>query len=147
VTHPSLPFCLGARDIALGLASPLAGREDAVEAAADCVLKGAVAERAADQFVAAQRGEAGIVGVRIEEIGEFRRPVEERPRLDEPAVAVARFRQPSGLASPRARDPNRAMRSFAKPSRCARPPLIRRCFATTPSPARGEGARPPVEIV
>jgi hypothetical protein len=52
------------------------------------LLKGAVAERAADQFVAAERGEGGIVGVRIEKIGEIRRPVEERRRLDEPVVAA-----------------------------------------------------------
>ena len=39
-------FCLGARDIALGFASPLAGRDDAAEAAADCVQKRVVAERA-----------------------------------------------------------------------------------------------------
>src|SRR5271169_1790903 len=50
VTRPSLPFCLGAREVALGLASPLAGRDDAVEAAADCVQKRLVAERAADQL-------------------------------------------------------------------------------------------------
>ncbi len=42
VTYPSL----GARDIALGFASPLAGRDDAAEAAADCVQKRVVAERA-----------------------------------------------------------------------------------------------------
>ena len=55
VTRPSLPFCLGARAIALGLASPLAGRDDAVEAAADCVQKRLVAERAADQLAPPQR--------------------------------------------------------------------------------------------
>jgi hypothetical protein len=39
VTRPSLPFCLAlaARDIALGLAPPLAGRDHTVEAAADSV--------------------------------------------------------------------------------------------------------------
>src|SRR5271157_5378227 len=49
-TRPSLPFCLSARGIALGLASPLAGGDGAVEAAADCVEKRVVAERAADQL-------------------------------------------------------------------------------------------------
>ena len=60
MTCPSLPLCLGARDVALGLASPLAGRDDAVEAAADCVEKRVVAGRAADHL-APQRGEGGVV--------------------------------------------------------------------------------------
>ena len=64
VTRPSLPFCLGARDIALGLASPLAGGDDAVESAADCVQKRVVAERAADQLAPPQRGEGRVVRVR-----------------------------------------------------------------------------------
>ena len=72
------------------LGPALAGGDRADETAADFVLNGAVAERAADQLVAAQRGEAGIIGVRIEEIGEIRRPVEERRRLDEPASRPAR---------------------------------------------------------
>ena len=63
VTCPSLPFCSGARDIALGLAAPLAGRDDAVEAAADCVQKRLVAERAADQLAPPQRGEGRVVRV------------------------------------------------------------------------------------
>ena len=63
MTRPSLAFCLGARDVALGLASPLAGRDDAVEAAADCVQKRLVAERAADQLAPPQRGEGGVVRV------------------------------------------------------------------------------------
>ncbi len=32
------------------------------------------------------------MGVRIEEIGELRRPVEERLRLDEPVVAAGQMR-------------------------------------------------------
>jgi len=61
------------------LGPALAGGDGAAETAADCVLKGAVAERAADQFGAAQRGEGGIIGVRIEKIGEGRAQRHNRP--------------------------------------------------------------------
>ena len=52
-----------ARDIALGLASPLAGRDDTVEAAADFVEKRLVAEPSADQLAPPQRGEGWVVRV------------------------------------------------------------------------------------
>jgi len=60
---PVFTLCLGARDIALGLASPLARRDDAVEAAADCVQKRLVAERSADQLAPPRRGEGWVVRV------------------------------------------------------------------------------------
>jgi hypothetical protein len=81
VTRPSLPFCLGARDIALGLASPLAGRDDTVEAAADFVEKRLVAERSADQLAPPQRGEGWVVRVPCRED-------RERLHAHEPVVAA-----------------------------------------------------------
>jgi hypothetical protein len=85
-------YPLGARDIALGLASPLAGRDDAVEAAADCVQKRLVAERAADQLASPQRGEGRVVRVRVEKIGETRRAVDERLHTHEPVVTASQMR-------------------------------------------------------
>jgi hypothetical protein len=87
--RPSLPFCLGARDVALGLASPLAERDDAVEAAVDCVQKRVVAER---ELAPPQHGEGGVVRVHVEKIGEARRAVDERLRAHEPVVAAGQMR-------------------------------------------------------
>jgi hypothetical protein len=53
------PFAFGTRGIVFGLGSPLAGRDDAVEAAADCVQKRVVAERAADQLAPPSAAKAG----------------------------------------------------------------------------------------
>ena len=50
----------------LGLASSLAGRDDAVEAAADRVQKRVVADRAADQLAPPQRGEGRSSASRVE---------------------------------------------------------------------------------
>jgi len=75
-----LPSCLGARDIALGLASPLAGRGDAIEAAADCVQKRVVAERAADQLAPPQRGEGRVVRVPCREDRRSARSMSGLPR-------------------------------------------------------------------
>ena len=63
VTRLSLSFCLGAGSVALGLTSPLAGRGDAVDAAADCIGKRIVAEPAVDQLAPPQRGIGEVVRV------------------------------------------------------------------------------------
>ncbi len=62
VTHPSLPFCFGTRDIALWLASALARRDGATEASADRALERVITQRAADQLAASQRRERGVLG-------------------------------------------------------------------------------------
>ncbi len=82
------PFWLGTRDVALGLAAPLVGRDDAVESAADCVQKRLVAERAADQLAPPQRGEGGSSAPHVEEIGEARRAVDERLHAHDLVVAA-----------------------------------------------------------
>ena len=51
------------RTILVRLASPFAGRDGAGEAAADCVQKRLVAERAADRPAPPQRGEGRVVRV------------------------------------------------------------------------------------
>ena len=76
----------------LGLVSPLPGCDDAVEAAADRVQKRVVAERAADQLAPPQRGEGGVVHVRVEKIGEARRAVDERLHAHEPVVEGGQMR-------------------------------------------------------
>ncbi len=52
----------GAPPFGLWLASALARRDGATEAAADRVLERVIAERAADQLAASQRRERGVVG-------------------------------------------------------------------------------------
>lgn len=61
----------------LGLRAGLRGVRR-VEAAADCVQKRLVAERAADQLAPPQSGEAALSASHVEKIGEGRRAVDER---------------------------------------------------------------------
>jgi hypothetical protein len=56
------PFALARATSPLGL-RPRLGRDDAVEAAGDCVQKRVVAERAADRLAPPQGGEGGVVRV------------------------------------------------------------------------------------
>ena len=68
------PFASAPATSPLGFSSPLAGRDEAVEAAADCVQKRLVAERAADQrALRRSAAKAGSSASRVEKIGEARR--------------------------------------------------------------------------
>jgi hypothetical protein len=69
VTRPSLPFCLDTPSVGRGLTSALARRDDAAEAAADRVLKRAVAKRSADQFATPERRERRVIPGGVEKVG------------------------------------------------------------------------------
>ncbi len=76
----------------LWLASALARRDGASEAAADRALALVIAERATDQLAPPQRGERGVVRARVEKVGEARRSVDEQLHAHERVVAAGRMR-------------------------------------------------------
>jgi hypothetical protein len=68
VTRPSLPI-FDTPSVGRGLTSALARRDDAAEAAADRVLKRAVAKRSADQFATPERRERRVIPGGVEKVG------------------------------------------------------------------------------
>ena len=86
VTLPSLPFCLGA-----GLASPLAGRDGAVEAAIAFRNASSPSGRPINSL-RRSAAKAGSSASRVEKIGEARRAVDERLHAHEPVVAAGQMR-------------------------------------------------------
>jgi hypothetical protein len=78
-----------ARDVALGVASPLAGSDDAVEAAADCVLRNASSPSGRPiRSIRRSAAKVGSSASRVEKIGEARLAVDGRLHAHRPAVAA-----------------------------------------------------------
>jgi hypothetical protein len=99
VTRPQFP--IQPPFAAFGFGPRLPGASPPAEQGFGAAGKGGGAERTADQFRAAQRGEGGIVGVGVQNVGETRDPVRERgacARGRRPRRANARRR--SNAASP-----------------------------------------------